>query len=202
MQEGEFIVDPVVLRELRDGEQPLWCARPDPKRRIERGARAGAFEWSVRVRLASLPVVAILAAVSFLLERRSPTAHTFTLLFVLAALLLLFSLASSLPKYTRKRSARANLRHIVYAITNQRILVISNGRGQEGVRSYTRQEIGRLQRLERQDGWGDIIFGQGQAGQGEQHAATAARFSGIPDVRAVEALLLKTFKDVDNSVAG
>ena len=70
MQEGEFIVDPVVLRELRDGEQPLWCARPDPKRRIERGARAGAFEWSVRVRLASLPVVAILAA--FIRPRSKP----------------------------------------------------------------------------------------------------------------------------------
>lgn len=203
MQEGEFIVDPVVLRELRDGEQPLWCGRPDPKRRIEQGARSSAFEWSVRLRLACLLVVAILAAVSFFVQRLLPVAHTFTLLLVLAALLLLFSLAGSLPKYARKRSGRSDLRHIVYAVTTQRILVISDGRGQEGVRSYTRQEIGRLQRIERhQDGWGDIIFGQGPAGQSEQQAAAAARFIGIPDVRGVEALLLRTFKDVDNSVTG
>jgi hypothetical protein len=196
MQEGEFIVDPVILRELRDGEQPLWCARPDPKRRIERGARPGAFEWSVRLRLACLPVVAILAAISFFVEPRLAAAHTYTLLLVLAAILLLISLAGSLPKYGRKRSGSSELRHIVYAITNQRILVISTARGQQWVQPYTRQEIGRIQRLERQkDGWGDIIFGQGQPGQGGQQVAAAARFIGIPDVRGVEALLLKTFKD-------
>jgi hypothetical protein len=193
MQEGEFIVDPLVLRELRDGEQALWCGRPDPKRRIEGGGRASALEWSVRLRLAGLLVVAILAAISFFVQRRLPSAHTFTLLLVLAAVLLLFSLAGSLPTYARRRSARRDLRHFVYAITNQRILVINNARRhQEGVQSYTRQEIGRIQRFER-DGWGDIIFGQGG-----QQAGAAARFIGIPDVRSVEALLLKTFKDVDS----
>jgi hypothetical protein len=203
MQEGDFTVDPVVLRELRDGEQPLWCGRPDPKRRIERGAGPDAFEWSVRLRLACLLVVAVLAAVSFFVQRLLPAAHTYTLLLVLAALLLLFSLAGSLPKYAKQRARRSDLQHIVYAITNQRILVISNYEGREGVHSYTRQDLGRIERIERHsDGCGDVIFGINQSGQGGQQAAAAARFIAIPDVRGVEALLLRTFKDVDNSVSG
>lgn len=199
MLEGEFIVDPVVQRELHDGEQPLWCGRPDPKKRSERGANTDAFVWSVWLRLAGLLLVAILAAISFLLQRRLPAAHTFILPLLLAALLLMFSLSRSLPRYAKRRSGHANLQHIVYAITNQRILVISTVHHQARVRSYTRAEIGRIQRLERQkDGCGDIIFGQGQPGQGEQNAAAAPRFIGIPDVRRVEEILLRTFKDVDS----
>jgi len=199
MQEGEFIVDPVVLRELRDGEQPLWCGRPDPKRSIERGGRTSALEWSVRLRCACLLVVALLAVVSFFGQRHLPAAHTITLLLVLAAVLLLFSLAGALPAYARKRSGRNRLRHIVYAVTNQRILVITNAGDREGVHSYTRQDIGRIQRIERhRDGWGDVSFGINQSGQGGRQATAAAGFIGIPDVRGVEALLLKTFKDVDS----
>ncbi len=201
MQKGEFSGDPVVLRELHDGEQLLWCGRPDPKRGIARGGRPRAFEWSVQLRLACLLVMVILAAVSFFVQRRLPVTHTFTLLLVLAVVLLLFSLAGSLPKYVRRRSEGSNVRHIVYAITNKRILVINSARHQEGVHSYTRRDIGRIERIERieRDGWGDILFGINQSGQFGQHATPAARFTGIADVRGVEALLLRTFKDVDNS---
>ena len=63
--------------------------------------------------------------------------------------------------------------------------------------SFTRDEVGRIERFEGRDGWGDVVFGPIRAPQGPavSQAPPAPQLAGIANVRQVEWLLLKTFKE-------
>src|SRR5260370_30203230 len=137
---------------------------------------------------------AITALISFFLQKRLPSGGLVTLLLVFCVVLLLFSLAQTLPKLTAERAAQEHLKRTLYAITSQRVLVITTGHYQ-GVHTYTRQDLGRIERVERSDGWGDVIFGPTQAGLRGQRPGAATRLIGVPHARGAGALLLQTFKE-------
>jgi hypothetical protein len=85
-------------------------------------------------------------------------------------------------------------RHTVYAISDQRLLII-RGWPTRVVQSFAPQDIGRLERHEREDGGGDLIFLEEDEPQvlgGRHHARRRWRrrrigFLGIAEVRRVEA---------------
>ena len=97
----------------------------------------------------------------------------------------------SAPWWRPKRA-----RSTIYAISDQRLLII-RGWPNRVVRSFGPDEIERLERREREDGSGDLIFRQEVAPHVHSHPHRPyARyhmrvhpigFFGIPDVRRVEA---------------
>ena len=197
---AERVIDPLVQREIQEGEQLLWWGTPDPKRSSTyKGARA--LEWSVWLPL-GVAFILVLLAVIFFFVPIGPfkNTHFLSLLLVIGAVLVVYSLPKKLPRYRVARQQEHTLAHTIYAITNQRVLVLikTGHRGGVNAYSFTKDDIGRIDRFERgEDGWGDLLFGpvrpppQGNA----QLASPAPRLEGIADVRRVEWLLLKTFKE-------
>jgi hypothetical protein len=85
-------------------------------------------------------------------------------------------------------------RHTVYAISDQRLLII-HGWPTRVVQSFAPQDIGRLERRERADGSGDLIFREEHVPQATGRRPHGRRrwrtrrigFFGIAEVRRVEA---------------
>lgn len=74
----------------------------------------------------------------------------------------------------------------VYAISSDRLVIIARG----SVRSFEPQEIENLERRERPDGTGDIIFSRDDvrthSSRGSRTRVRREGFFGIPEVRRVE----------------
>lgn len=196
---AERVVDQVVSREIQDREQLLWWSQPDPKRSsTHKGTRA--LERSVQLPVAVAVILVLLGVILFFVPVGPfKSTHFLSLLLVIGAVLVVYSLPKKLPRYRAARQQEHTLAHTIYAITDQRVLVLIKT-GHRGVNAYsfTRGDIGRLERFERgEDGWGDLVFGpvrpppQGTT----QPTPPAPRLAGIADVRRVEWLLLKTFKE-------
>jgi len=102
---------------------------------------------------------------------------------------------------------RQSLKGTLYAVTDQRIIVMNTGRTLT-VDSYGRDDIGQIRRSERPDGSGDLTFASTNTrmsyGYGYNSAygnnaygantASMGKFVGIPDVRAAERVVRRTFK--------
>ena len=196
---AERAVDPAVLREMQEGEQLLWWSQSDPKRSsTHKGTRA--LSLSVQLPVAVAVILVFLAVVFFFVPVGPfKNTHLLSLLLVVGAGLVAYSLPKKLPRYRAARQQQRTLARTIYAITDRRVLVLIKT-GHQGVNafSFTRGDIGRIERFERgEDGGGDLVFGpvrtppQGAA----QSAPPAPRLAGIADVRHVEWLLLKTFKE-------
>jgi hypothetical protein len=79
-------------------------------------------------------------------------------------------------------------RWIAYAISDQRLIIISSFPVHR-VRSYAPMDIQELERTDRGDRSGDIVFRREQAGSGRWNRSYQTKrigFFGIPDVRRVE----------------
>jgi len=84
-------------------------------------------------------------------------------------------------------------RRMVYAITNNRILIVQQGKTRR-IESYGRSELGNIARVERPDKSGDLMFAQKhyKDSDGDQQTKDI-KFVGIPQVQQVETLLRETF---------
>ncbi len=113
--------------------------------------------------------------------------------------------------------SRPNLKDTVYAITDSRIIMVTSGK-RLIVYSYGKEDIGILNRIERPDGSGDLIFaanpqtfpygrntsaystsygayGGTSSNMGTWGVATnAGKLLGITSVRDVERIVRRTFK--------
>jgi hypothetical protein len=90
----------------------------------------------------------------------------------------------------------------LYAITNQRAIIVRPGR-YVTVSSYNKRSIGQVQRIERADGSGDLIFANnapyGSYGN-TRYNTNSVRFGrpgfyALPDVRSVEQILLRMMNE-------
>jgi hypothetical protein len=199
---AERVVDPLVQREIQENEQLLWWSHPDPKRSsTHKGTRA--LERSVQLPV-GLAVILVVLAVVFFFVPIGPfkSTHLLSLLLVIGAALVAYSLPKKLARYRAARQQEHTLAHTIYAITDQRVLVLikTGHRGGVNAYSFTKGDIGRIERFE-QDGWGDLIFGpvRPPPQSNVQLAPPAPRLAGIADVRRVEWLLLKTFKEAEGT---
>ena len=76
-----------------------------------------------------------------------------------------------------------------YALTTDRAIILTPGfRGAVSVRSFSPADLGDVERVQRNDGGGDLIFSREYV-RGTSDSGPSQRqigFMGIPDVRAVQ----------------
>jgi hypothetical protein len=194
MQQIPSGIDPNLLAELRAGEQILWWGYPNPKRRMRRRQ----FNM-LTVRFAIiLAVFLFMVYEDFTLVPDWSFLETSTVLILIVAnIVILFSLVYILLIYRTNLRVLGQFRYTVYAITNQRAIMITAFPGKvRAVASYSKDEIGTISRQEGQDGWGDLTFGiLRPVNVGTRTVLAPSRFSGIPNVRRVEEIMFRTFKN-------
>lgn len=163
--------------ELASGERLVWADRPDPKARTRRS-------WP---RLAFGAVVTLIAGAWSVQAMATHGGLALTgLVFVAIGILI-----TTLPLWRRRDG------QTVYAITDRRLMIIRDGANRR-VRSFQPDDIETLERRERPDGSGDVIFARetlvpdrvrgnraGPPYQGFRRRAIG--FFGIADVQRVEA---------------
>lgn len=184
MYDIDSTVETVVNPELYGGETLLWAARPSMMRVIQKNA------------IALIGPLMMLGVLLFILPRFMGFSvfsfgfgSSFSFIFVIILLIMLGSMA--VPIWSLFSEARA-----VYAITDQRALIITPGLSGRSVKSYSASDIQRIER--HGSDTGDIIFGYEtryrRSRYGSRAYSVGIGFYGIPNVRAVELLLLETFK--------
>lgn len=92
---------------------------------------------------------------------------------------------------------RRKLKRTGYALTNRRALLIEGGLfGSRLVKSYAPEDLSDLERVERANGSGDLVFERVatrvQSDDGRRVRTAPRGFLAIPDVRDVERLLRET----------
>ncbi|MEO6889367.1 MAG: hypothetical protein ABI456_08850 [Ktedonobacteraceae bacterium] len=194
-------IESLLPGELGEGEQVLWSGRPKP------GARSRNSPGTVLLILAlvyGLLGIAMLV-LGFILSSALPDRASPASLvpYIMAAVFLFLTVLFVILGLILRQSLKGTL----YAVTDQRIIVMNTGRTLT-VDSYGRDDIGQIRRSERPDGSGDLTFASTNTrmsyGYGYNSAygnnaygantASMGKFVGIPDVRAAERVVRRTFK--------
>jgi len=182
-------------KELLEGEQILWSGRPNP------GARTSVSPTRVFLILGFifLPIgllVVVIGLIFLLAQVFPPQAAGASLGFLIPGgvffLLGLIYLVIGLV-------GRVVPGNSLYAITDRRVIILRTGNLLR-VTSYGKRSITQIQRVERPDGSGDLVFSgapslygaynNSQSGYSSYTAGRQGLFAGIPNVRMVEQKLL------------
>ena len=185
--------------ELQEGEDVLWSGRPDPRRRR--------IVFPTRVffilGLVFMPVGLLVVIIGLILLLSSvfpPGARVSSLgvfipggvFFILGLVYLLLGLVGFFPP-----------RNTLYAITNRRVIILRTGRYLR-VSSYGKRAIAQVQRFERPDGSGDLVFvttpaygssGRNRSNTGTSSAGHQEAFSALQNVRQVEQMLTRMLNE-------
>jgi len=173
-------------RELRSDERLLWSGRPRPWYLMRAALPLALF---------AIPWIAfslfwMAGAAGFrvpdLRAGRFALFPLFGLPFLIIGVLMLVS-----PLWARSQAKRT-----IYAVTSQRLLILVYGRS-TSVRSFDPTVLGPIQRSDRPDGTGDLLFPDQTLlnttrGYSRLQAMTTG-FVGIIDVRLVHDLIRTTF---------
>jgi hypothetical protein len=182
-------LETIAKGELEPGEKLLWIGKPNPTRigRQSYGLYCFAVPWT------AFALFWMVGASGMLFHpTRGPSGPIgyigplFGLPFVGIGLAML-----SAP-YWIARKARST----IYAITDKRAMIIVAGKTR-CVESYTRSDMTDIQRTELSDGSGDLVFARRFRASSDSStgmSATNIGFYGIPQVRAIERLMIDTFK--------
>jgi hypothetical protein len=175
-------------QELQTNEQVTWFAYPDTTRRAKQAPARALFSSWLGLRILLL----IFTLAVFFLSNSIYQADAFLSLHYGAIILLALMVGSALV-LLRRRTAQQRLQHTLYAITTQRLLVITLDRDQVVQNSYYPSDLGRIDLIERNDSWGDIVIGGQQRVQsrGFSLAVVAPRLSGVAKAREVALLLTR-----------
>lgn len=177
----------VARRELRDGEKLIWADRPAPVALSKR---------TIVPFLFAIPFTAFAcfwiwgASQGFGRSAIGSVFPFFGLPFVGVGLWML----------TSPLRAAKSARSTVYAITDQRLVIVSGGRSRS-VQSFGPQDITKVERNEHDNGLGDVIFGEeitwrrmrNRFGRGftDNSFVEDIGFFGIADAREVEAAVVR-----------
>jgi hypothetical protein len=178
MTQRPYDAELVAQNEFAPGEHLVWAARPEPARM----ARA-----SLPILIFAIPWTAFTLFVVVMASgiTTGATNQGFYILFPLFGLpFVLVGLAMMSAPYWAYKKAKST----VYAVTDKRLLVISEGRSKT-VHSFDPDQIGDITRRERPDGSGDIIFARIVDDETEGYRrsrVTENGFLAVPDVRTVE----------------
>lgn len=184
-----------IARELEPNEQLLWSGQPDPKQLSRRAMPVLLFgipftAFAVFWTLGAAGITSLVSSGfrgSGALGGLGLISHIFPLFgipFILVGLWML-----SMPAREAKRGAQ-----MLYAVTNRRALTIEGG-SETKVKSYTSRDMKNLERTERADGSGDLIFSRERrvGNEGRQYFEPIG-FFGVHDVRTVEAALRQSME--------
>jgi hypothetical protein len=197
----------LVNDELAPGERVRWACQPRP--------RASLPWWSLAPFFVAVPWTLFtlfwMAGAAGLLDRGpGPIDITRLLLALFGVPFLLIGIAMFCsPLWVRHQRRRAASR-TAYAITDRRAIVFDGGYYGDGgmasllagmmriagkginVRSYTPDKLGKLERVQLDDGSGDVIFDEivlhSQTSR-DGRAVIRTGFFSVPDVKEVEQLL-------------
>ncbi len=170
-------LDPATERllaaELRPGETVLWQSSSDPRR---------SFRMGLLIFLFAIPWTAFAVFWMTMASRGSVLFGLFGLPFVLVGCVMFAS-----PWWAARRARRVG-----YALTTDRAIILTPGFWSSvSVRSFSPSDLGDVERVQRGDGGGDLIFAReytsGTSESGPQQRRIG--FMGIPDVRAVQTLI-------------
>lgn len=170
-------------KELAPGEKLVWADRPRPGAL----ARQATTSFLFGIPFTAFSIFWVVGA--YTATQRSGHAGAdaffplFGLIFVAAGLFMLMS----------PLRAMAKARSTIYAITGERLLIIEGGRARR-VTSFTAGDIQQIERTERSDGSGDVVFRRELPPTRRNSItfngnwnATRIGFFGVSDVRRVEA---------------
>ncbi|MBC7814059.1 MAG: hypothetical protein H7175_23095 [Burkholderiales bacterium] len=193
----DFELRDAVQNEVRPGEKILWVGKPNP----------------VRMALKTVPQLLMgvlwlgfcifffstwLGAFNFTpsagdIERgvRAPSAIFGLFPFIFFGIGIWMLIA---PLWQMFKGIRS-----IYAVTDQRLLTISRTPLGQSVISYGDEDITQVERRERGNGTGDLIFAKEQRSRSSRNSGRRTYwvdigFFGIDNVRHVEELVLDTFK--------
>ncbi|MBI2427366.1 MAG: hypothetical protein HYV29_00945 [Ignavibacteriales bacterium] len=160
-----------------EGESLLWCGQPDPIRLAMTTLPVFIFAipWT------AFSVFWIYGASGFQFPPDfSQGGFSYFPLFGVPFLLIGLGMLSA-PVFTYTKAFRT-----VYIISNKSIRIVTTGRTKK-VESYTAKDIGKIERKEKPDGNGDIIFRtEITLDSRNRQKTTPVGFYGIRDVRTVE----------------
>lgn len=196
MLPGPTTVDPSLQQELKPGEQLLWWGRPDSAHRAKT-SNAPTITMIIYSILALVMVGLVIFDIQLFREESTlGGVDSNTVILLLASIVLLGLYLYRLYQFSRQRTQyTTNLRHTIYGITNQRVIVMTATAQNFIVNSYRENDIGQINRIETGGGWGDVSYGKARHIQrGSRTITIVEKLVGIPDVRLVEDLLVKTFK--------
>lgn len=183
-----------LANELLEGEELLWSGRPDPQgKSIVSPARV----FSI-LGLVYFPLGLLLVILGLILLFAVPGAASGGFLGALIPGGVFFILG--LVFFIVGQAVRFPTRNAFYAITDRRVIIMRTGRYLRVV-SYGKRAITQVQRIERPDGSGDLIFSgnslpYGYYGNNEYNSSNArvgrlGVFSALPNVRVVEQRLIR-----------
>ncbi len=175
-------------QELQPNEQVRWFSYPDTTRRAKQSPiRSLLSSWLVLrlILLGGMLVVFFLTSTLYQTDSFLPLSYGAIILLALIVGIALVAL--------RRKTVRRRLQHTVYAITTQRLIVITLDRDQVVQNAYYPSDLGRIDLIERSDGWGDIVIGGQQRVQSSDFslAIVAPRLSGVAKAREVASLLVR-----------
>ena len=178
----------IAQNELRTGEQALWAAQPLPRyfNAATIGAVLFAIPWT--------GFAIFWTTMAFVGTQSMPAddgvASGFKYFFPLFGIpIILIGLGMFTTPYWMAR----RLKRTLYVVSNQRAIVMSPGfRGSRKVRSFLPEALASMERTERPDGSGDLVFEQYTQRNGSSSSTVRNGFISVPRVRDVEELLRNT----------
>jgi len=167
----------IALSELEDGENLLWCGRPNAKR---------AFVASLAIFLFAIPWTAFALFWMWGASGFGKAPDGFNIIFSLFGVpFVLIGFAMMAMPYWAYRKAQKT----IYALSDRRVVIIEGGKSKT-VHSYGRGDLGTIKRTELADGSGDLTFAQKHSTDSDgDRRTTDISLIGIPQVRSVEQML-------------
>jgi len=182
---ANYDLDAIARNELEPGESLLWSGSPDPRR---------SMLTSLPVLLFAIPWTAF--AIFWVATAAGMTSNVrgsgggsgFFPLFGIPFILIGLAMLSG-PFWAYRKAQKT-----VYAVSNKRAIIITGGLTRN-VQSFYPRSLGAIERSEKADGSGNIIFARrtnsnyNSNSNQSQTSTTSIGFFGIPDVRTVERLI-------------
>ncbi len=160
----------LLAAELRSGETVLWQSSSDPRR---------SFRLGLLILLFAVPWTAFAIFWMTMAARGNVVFALFGLPFVGVGCAMFAA-----PWWAARRARRLG-----YALTTDRAIILTpRFFGTVSVRSFSPADLGDVERVQRKDGGGDLIFAREYVG-GTSDSGPRQRqigFMGIPDVRTVQ----------------
>jgi hypothetical protein len=183
---GDPLPEPLAQRlraELQPGETLLWTGRPVP-------ALAARPAWALTLLGGAMLIPGIIIAgiigivvVAVAFATQSPCFALFLLPF-LAMFALVILLLATLPFGARRLADNT-----IYAVTDRRAILWQKIFWAFHVRSFSPQQLAAMQRIERTDGTGDLIFEQVPYHDEHGRHLRSVGFTALARVRDVEDLI-------------
>lgn len=172
------VIPAELQRELMEGESVRWIGRPE----LKAATYSSIAEFCMFAAWLVFAIGSICHA--YTAENGDKLAVTYVGFFFAVMGFFMLAHCSNLDLLFHGRTT-------TYCVTNRRLVVLVRGLFRRRVDSYTPNSLGRVSRLERKNGGGDLVLGQQlNRGRGGAYHLSDIRLRGLREVAKVEKLIL------------